>query len=196
MKKWIIIIVVIIAALTVALLLPDGQEASDQNNQMTEIPAKTALLKTSMGDIELEFYPKDAPKAVENFLTLAERGYYNGVIFHRVVKDFMIQGGDPTGTGRGGESMHGGDFEDELNLETESYRAGYQKGVLAMANRGPNTNSSQFFIMLKDNPLPHLYSIFGKVSSGQEVVDQIGLVPVDADDRPVTPVIINEVIIR
>ncbi|PIR96800.1 MAG: peptidylprolyl isomerase [Candidatus Doudnabacteria bacterium CG10_big_fil_rev_8_21_14_0_10_41_10] len=162
----------------------------------SEYLGKTVILKTNMGDITLGFYPEDAPKAVENFIKLAEKGYYNGVTFHRVIKDFMIQGGDPTGTGAGGESIFGGAFEDELNPETASYKTGYQKGVLAMANSGPNTNGSQFFIILKNNPLNNLYTIFGRVEKGQEVVDQIGLVAVDSNDRPLEDVVIEAVIIR
>ncbi|OGE81639.1 MAG: peptidylprolyl isomerase [Candidatus Doudnabacteria bacterium RIFCSPHIGHO2_01_FULL_43_23] len=157
---------------------------------------KIAVLKTSMGDIELAFFPEDAPKAVENFIRLAESGYYNGVTFHRVVKDFVIQGGDPTGTGAGGESVFGPTFEDELDPSTPSYQRGYKKGVLAMANSGPNTNGSQFFILLKDNPLPHLYTIFGEVLSGQDVVDKIGLVEVGLGDKPLVDVVIEQVIIQ
>jgi cyclophilin family peptidyl-prolyl cis-trans isomerase len=154
------------------------------------------VLKTTEGDIELAFYPDDAPKAVENFIRLAETGYYDGVTFHRVVKDFVIQAGDPTGTGAGGESIFGGDFEDELDPSTPSYQRGYNKGVLAMANRGPNTNSSQFFIMLANNPLPHLYTIFGEVTSGIEVVDKIGQAQVGAGDKPVEDIIIEKVIVK
>ena len=118
-----------------------------------------------------ETYDADASKTVNNFITLAKKGFYNNIIFHRVIKGFMIQGGDPLGNGTGGP---GYTFEDELNLSTVSYKAGYKKGVVAMANAGPNTNGSQFFIMLADNPdLPPKYTIFGKVVKGQDVVDQI-----------------------
>lgn len=167
---------------------------TDQGSQ--DIFGKQAVLDTSMGQITIEFYPEDAPKAVENFLGLAKKGNYNGVIFHRVIKDFMIQGGDPTGTGRGGESIFGAVFKDELNPAAASYQAGYRQGVVAMANRGPNTNGSQFFIMLKDNPLDHLYTIFGHVVAGQEVVDNIGATQTDKDDKPVTPVVIKTVTIK
>jgi len=166
------------------------------NSQTSEFAGKIAVLETSLGDITLEFYPSDAPKAVENFIRLAEKGYYDGVTFHRVVKDFVIQAGDPTGTGAGGESAFGAPFEDELNPETESYKRGYKKGVVAMANRGPNTNTSQFFIMLQDNPLPHLYTIFGRVIKGLDVVDRIGEVAVDSNDRPLEDVVIKKVIIK
>lgn len=148
------------------------------------------ILSTNLGDITFETYNSDAPKAVENFIALAKKGFYNGVIFHRVIKGFMIQGGDPTGTGRGGP---GYTFADELNPATASYKAGYKKGVVAMANAGPNTNGSQFFIMLADYPLPNSYTIFGKVVSGQDIVDKIGLLKTDADDKPLTAAIIKSV---
>ena len=208
MKKNIIIVsVVIVAGLAAAFLLPDDVqkqvEVDDENINDTQMTSETdkyknkiAVLKTSMGDIELAFFPEDAPKAVENFIRLAESGYYNGVTFHRVVKDFVIQGGDPTGTGAGGESVFGPTCEDELDPSTPSYQRGYKKGVLAMANSGPNTNGSQFFILLKDNPLPHLYTIFGEVLSGQDVVDKIGLVEVGLGDKPLVDVVIEQVIIQ
>lgn len=138
------------------------------------ISANTGVIKTVKGDIEVVFYPKDAPKTVTNFATLAKRGYYNNLTFHRVVPGFVIQGGDPNGDGSGGVSIYGETFEDELNPNTDSYKEGYKEGVLAMANRGPNTNGSQFFIMLADNPtLPHNYTIFGKVTKGMDVVKKI-----------------------
>ena len=144
----------------------------------------TITIKTTLGDIAFETYDADAPKAAANFVSLAEKGFYNNVIFHRVIPGFMIQGGDPTGTGRGGPGYA---FEDELNPTTESYKTGYKKGVVAMANSGPNTNGSQFFIMLADYPLPNQYTIFGKVISGQGVVDKIGSLPKDSNDRPLDP---------
>lgn len=147
-------------------------------------------INTNFGAIVLELFPNDAPKTVENFVTLAQKGFYNNLIFHRVIPGFMIQGGDPNGTGTGGPGYQ---FEDELNPSAPSYQAGYQKGVLAMANAGPNTNGSQFFIMLADYPLPHNYTIFGKVISGQDVVDQIGAVKTGLNDRPVTPVVMETV---
>ncbi len=103
-------------------------------------------IQTNFGEIQFETYDFDAPKTVQNFITLADKGFYNNLIFHRVIKGFMIQGGDPSGDGTGGP---GYEFEDELNPETESYKAGYKKGVVAMANRGLDTNGSQFFIMLE-----------------------------------------------
>jgi cyclophilin family peptidyl-prolyl cis-trans isomerase len=152
-----------------------------------------AVIKTNMGNIELELFSKDAPKTVENFVTLAKKGYYKGIIFHRVIKGFMIQGGDPTGTGRGGESAWGGKFNDEIvpGLVFD------KEGILAMANAGPNTNGSQFFITLA--PQPHLnggYSIFGKVIKGMDVVKAIGSVKTGAADKPVKDVVMKEVVIE
>ncbi len=138
------------------------------------VSATKAVIKTPKGDIELELYPNDAPKTVTNFATLAKNGFYDCLTFHRVEPGFVIQGGDPSGNGTGGESIYGPEFEDELNADTASYQAGYKTGVLAMANRGPNTNSSQFFIMLGDNDsLPKSYTIFGKVTVGVDVVQSI-----------------------
>lgn len=140
------------------------------------ITAKMATIHTAKGDIEIEFYPKDAPKTVANFSTLAKKGYYNGLTFHRVEPGFVIQGGDPNGNGSGGYSIYGPTFEDELNPDTDSYKEGYKEGVVAMANRGPNTNGSQFFIMLADNDsLPKNYTIFGKVTKGLDVVHKIAV---------------------
>ncbi len=139
------------------------------------VSADTGVIKTVKGDIEVVFYPKDSPKTVMNFATLAKRGYYNNLNFHRVEPGFVIQGGDPNGNGTGGTSIYGEKFEDELNPNTDSYKEGYKEGVVAMANAGPNTNGSQFFIMLADNPLPHNYTIFGKVTKGMDVVKKIAV---------------------
>lgn len=177
----------------VVMLFPSGSPTVENNqNQSTNNVKHQITLKTSQGDITFETYDGDAPKTVQNFIDLAGKNFYNGVIFHRVIKNFMIQGGDPTGTGMGGPGYK---FEDELNPATESYKVGYQKGVVAMANSGKNTNGSQFFIMLEDTPLQKDYTIFGKVISGQEVVDKIGSLPTDSSDRPIDPPKINEVII-
>jgi cyclophilin family peptidyl-prolyl cis-trans isomerase len=154
-------------------------------NNMHEI-----TIKTNYGDIVLQTYDADAPKTSENFVSLAKKGFYNGVIFHRVIKGFMIQGGDPTGTGTGGPGYQ---FEDELNANTESYKRGYVKGTVAMANAGPDTNGSQFFIMHQDYGLPHNYTIFGHVVRGQDVVDKIASLQTDANDKPVTPVTMKSV---
>ncbi|MBI5530441.1 MAG: peptidylprolyl isomerase [Candidatus Doudnabacteria bacterium] len=148
------------------------------------------------GKITVEFYDKDAPKTVENFLRLTNAGYYDCLTFHRVAKGFVIQGGDPSGTGSGGDSAFGGEFADEINASSELYKTGYVKGVLAMANRGPNTNTSQFFIMLGNVPLSPAYTIFGKVVAGQDVVDKIGLVDITpqmgpTDGAPKTPVVVE-----
>ncbi len=152
---------------------PAASAAPKKGKYMT---ATSAVIKTAKGNIEIELYPKDAPKTVENFATHAQEGYYNGVTFHRVEPGFVIQGGDPQGTGRGGVSIFGDTFEDELNPTTKSYQAGYMEGVVAMANRGPNTNGSQFFIMLADNTsLPKAYTIFGKVTKGMDVVHNIAV---------------------
>jgi len=150
-------------------------------------------IQTNKGTIVFETYDADAPNTVNNFITLANKGFYNGLIFHRVIEGFMIQGGDPTGTGRGDPGYK---FADELNPETPSYQAGYVPGTVAMANSGPNTNGSQFFIMQADNPLPHLYTIFGKVLSGIDVVNAIAAVSVDSQDKPLTPIVMEKVTVE
>ncbi len=150
------------------------------------VPVSRATLHTSHGAIEFELFPDEAPKTVENFETLAEKGFYDGVIFHRVIPDFMIQGGDPTGTGRGGP---GYTFEDEPNQHQ------VVRGALAMANAGPDTNGSQFFIVTAD-ACPWLdgkHTVFGRVVSGMDVVDQISAVERDASDRPQEPITIQRV---
>jgi cyclophilin family peptidyl-prolyl cis-trans isomerase len=147
-------------------------------------------IQTNKGTIVFETFDADAPTTVANFIKLANEGFYNGVIFHRVIQGFMIQGGDPTGTGTGGP---GYTFADELNPATPSYQAGYVRGTVAMANAGPNTNGSQFFIMQKDTPLPHNYTIFGRVTSGIDVVDAIATTPVDGSDKPLTPIVMQKV---
>lgn len=152
---------------------------------------RIATLETNKGTIQFELLIEDAPKTTENFQLLANRGYYNGVVFHRIIKGFMIQGGDPTGTGRGGESAWGKEFADETKAASPLYRTGYARGIVAMANRGPNTNGSQFFIMHQSCPLPPNYTIFGRVISGQDVVDAIATTPTDRGDCPLTPVVIN-----
>lgn len=161
-------------------------QASSTVDMSTEINKMTQVkITTNKGDITLELFDAEAPKAVENFITLAKKGFYDGVIFHRVISGFMIQGGDPTGTGRGGPGYQ---FADELNPNAESYKRGYVRGTLAMANAGPNTNGSQFFIMHQDYPLDHNYTIFGRVISGMEVVDAIAASQTDANDRPLAEV--------
>ncbi|HKG13675.1 MAG TPA: peptidylprolyl isomerase [Pyrinomonadaceae bacterium] len=157
---------------------------------------RIANIKTNHGTIRFELLEDDAPKTAENFRLLAEAGKYDGVIFHRVIKGFMIQGGDPDGTGRGGVSAWGGRFNDEINRASELYRGPYTKGTVAMANAGPNTNGSQFFIMHSDYPLPPSYTKFGRVIEGQDIVDKIATSPTDRGDRPTTDVVMESVTIE
>jgi len=177
-----------------------------------------ATMHTTLGDIKIKLFSDKAPKTVENFVTHAKNGYYNGIIFHRVIKDFMIQGGDPLGTGIGGESIWGGTFEDEFDMELHNLR-----GALSMANAGPGTNGSQFFIVqakevpanmlsqmkaLEDKGFPKeiaeayaevggtpwldfRHSVFGQVVEGMDVVDAIANIKVGANDKPVEDVVIN-----
>jgi len=145
-----------------------------------------ATLHTTEGAVEVELFPDDAPKTVENFERLAGSGFYDGLTFHRVIPDFMVQGGDPNGTGSGGP---GYEFEDEINAHK------VERGALAMANAGPNTNGSQFFIVTAD-ACPWLdgkHTVFGRVTAGMDVVDRISTVPRDGDDRPREPVAIDRV---
>ena len=146
----------------------------------------SGTLHTNKGAIEFELFDEDAPKTVENFLKLARDGFYNGVIFHRVIPDFMIQGGDPTGTGRGGPGYQ---FEDEFNDNK------IVRGAFAMANAGPNTNGSQFFIVTAEATpwLDGKHTVFGRVTNGMDVVDQIESVDTDANDKPRDDVTIERV---
>ena len=145
--------------------------------------AQVATIKTNAGDIVVELYPDIAPKAVENFMTHAKNGYYDGVIFHRVMRKFMIQGGDPTGTGRGGESIWKKPFQDEFKPNVIFDRA----GILAMANRGPNTNGSQFFITTVPTPwLNGRHTIFGEVIEGIDVLKSIENTQTDSRDKPLS----------
>ena len=178
-----------------------------------------ATIETSMGTIQLQLFPEQAPKTVENFVTHAQAGYYDGLTFHRVIPNFMIQGGDPTGTGMGGESIWGQPFEDEFSQELYNLR-----GAVSMANAGPNTNGSQFFIVqdkdmteqmqgqMKDAGFPDeivdayknggtpwldfRHTVFGQVISGMDVVDAIAQVKTDASDQPATPVTMDKVTIQ
>ncbi len=174
---------------------PQNKTVESEQNTNTNLKNKMHIitLKTNFGEIQLETYDADAPKTVDNFITLAGKSFYDNLTFHRVIKGFMIQGGDPKGNGSGGP---GYTFLDELNPNTESYKAGYKKGVVAMANAGPNTNGSQFFIMLQDYPLPNNYTIFGKVIKGQEIVDAIGNTQIGANDKPVKPVAMEKVTVE
>jgi peptidyl-prolyl cis-trans isomerase B (cyclophilin B) len=147
-----------------------------------------ATLHTNHGAIELELFPDDAPKTVENFTKLARDGFYDGVIFHRVIPDFMIQGGDPTGTGSGGP---GYSFEDEINDHK------VERGALAMANAGPNTNGSQFFIVTTESAawLDGKHTVFGRVTDGMEVADRISELPRDSRDQPREDVVIERIVL-
>lgn len=184
-----------IASLFVNLLLTVG---------IVSAHAETAIIKTSEGSITCELFTKEAPNTVANFVGLATgtkefkdlktgemvtRPFYNGLIFHRVISGFMIQGGDPLGTGTGGPGY---------KFDNENTNASFSKpGVLAMANAGPNTNGSQFFITVAPTPdLAGNYNVFGQVISGQDVADKISKVPTDAQDRPITPVVIESISIQ
>ena len=152
----------------------------------------TAVIKTSMGDMSIEFFTEDAPMTVNNFINLSRDGYYDNVIFHRVISGFMIQGGDPSGTGHGEMGKYPGyKFEDELNNQRS-----YDKGILAMANAGPDTNGSQFFIMHVNYPLPYQYTIFGFVTDGLEVIDKIASVETGDGDKPINDVVIETVEVK
>jgi peptidylprolyl isomerase len=159
-------------------LVVDSNTTDDKKNSKNIV-----VLETTQGTIELKMFPDVAPLAVENFTTHAANGYYDGLIFHRVIKDFMIQGGDPTGTGRGGSSIWNKEFVNEY-APNVVFDKPY---MLAMANHGPNTNGSQFFITTKETPwLNGGYTIFGEVVSGQDVVDKIENTKTGRADRPVT----------
>jgi peptidyl-prolyl cis-trans isomerase B (cyclophilin B) len=200
----------------------EGVDVDMNNLLQKEKPAagdEVAVMTTDLGVIKIRFFPEQAPKAVENFITHSKDGYYNGLTFHRVMSDFMIQGGDPLGTGRGGESIWGQPFEDEFSPVLKNFR-----GALSMANAGPNTNGSQFFIVQKspvtqeefdyfiekgykfsDNTikaykdmggtpwLDNVHTVFGQVYEGMEVVDAIAAVEVDANSKPLKDVIIQKI---
>jgi len=178
------------AAATTTASAGEAATSTLQDTQQTHM----VTIKTNYGTIVFQTYDADAPNTVRNFITLADKGFYNGLTFHRVIKGFMIQGGDPKGDGTGGP---GYTFADELNPNTASYKAGYVTGVVAMANSGPNTNGSQFFIMAAVYPLPNNYTIFGKVVSGQDVVEKIDNVPTDpSNDKPLSPVVMQSVTVQ
>ena len=177
---------VIVAALLLVIIYPF---ASKKMEQLKVSKQDEAVLHTNMGDITIKFYNADAPKTVDNFIKLSREGFYNGLTFHRVMADFMIQGGDPNGDGTGGP---GYEFEDEFNDHK------IVKGTLAMANSGPNTNGSQFFIVTEKEQ-PHLdgvHTVFGEVAEGMDVVAKIAAVPADKDDKPLEPVLINSIEIK
>lgn len=167
-------ITVIIFALFFINQLAGGAYGMDKN---------IVVLETTQGSIEIKLMPEAAPKACENFTKLVEQGYYNDLIFHRVIKGFMIQGGDPTGTGAGGESVWGKPFEDEVSSDVKFDKA----GILAMANAGPGTNGSQFFITTAATPWLNMrHTIFGEVISGYDVVQKIENIQTSASDKPLT----------
>jgi cyclophilin family peptidyl-prolyl cis-trans isomerase len=190
---------------SVALLIAIGCSAPPGN---PKVPAGAkssgglhGVIETDKGPITIEFFAADAPKAVENFRLLAEHGYYDGLTFHRIVRGFMIQGGDPAGDGSGGQSAWGPPFADEINPQSALYRAGYRRGLVAMANAGPNTNGSQFFILHQDYPLPPSYVIFANVTAGMDVVDALASVPTvmgpdGGMSQPLKPPVITRVTIR
>lgn len=171
------------------------------NNLENQKKTMTATLSTNKGDIVIEFFEKDAPRTVENFLKLARGGFYDGVKFHRVIKGFMIQAGDPLSKddsksalwGTGGPGYK---FADEIDVQSALYKDGYLKGIVAMANAGPDTNGSQFFIMHVDYPLPPSYTIFARVTAGGDVVDKIAVVPVNSSDRPLEAIVIKSVTLQ
>ena len=178
----------------------EGVNEMSENKVYSEMPGMnidvsknyTAVIKTSMGDMSVEFFTEDAPLTVNNFINLSRDGYYDDVIFHRVISGFMIQGGDPSGTGHGEMGKYPGyKFEDELNNQRS-----YDKGILAMANAGPDTNGSQFFIMHVNYPLPYQYTIFGFVTDGLEVIDKIASVETGDGDKPVNDVVIETVEVK
>jgi len=168
---------------------PNAKPKTEMKKEMTPF----AVIETTMGTIEIELFEKATPKTVKNFIGHAENGYYNGIVFHRVIENFMIQGGDPTGTGRGGESIYGETFEDEI-VDTLRHSG---VGILSMANRGPNTNGSQFFITLVATPwLDGKHTVFGKVVNGLDIVKSIGKVKTSKPaDRPLTDVVMEKVTI-
>jgi len=175
-----------------------GCNQNKQGNSMSDSSISSdsvivAQIKTSMGTIECELLTLVAPKACENFIGLAKKGYYNGLTIHRVIANFMIQGGDPNGNGTGGQSVWGGFFDDEFNQDIKFDSA----GILAMANRGPNTNGSQFFITLAATPwLNYHHTIFGKVVGGMDVLKNIGMVKTTKPyDMPVNKVLIDSITI-
>jgi cyclophilin family peptidyl-prolyl cis-trans isomerase len=191
MKKLLIIIPFLTTLVLGCNINRQGKSMSDSTISSDSIIV--AQINTNMGTIECELLPQVAPKASDNFIGLAKKEYYKGLTFHRVIENFMIQGGDPNGNGTGGQSVWGGFFDDEFNQDIKFDSA----GVLAMANRGPNTNGSQFFITLAATPwLNYHHTIFGKVIAGMDVLKEIGKVKTTKPyDMPVKKVVIDSVTI-
>ncbi len=173
-----------------------GQEKTTKGKTMEQKPASNpvVVMETTMGTIEIEMFAKETPKTVENFIGLARKGYYNGINFHRIIDNFMIQGGDPTGTGRGGESIWGKPFADEFSPKLKHEGP----GILSMANAGPGTNGSQFFITLVATPhLDGRHTVFGKVINGLDVVKAIGKVKtIKPSDKPEKDVVMKKVFVK
>lgn len=199
MKKTVVGVILALAVLITGCNAKDTNStasSNENNNIKTELKKSKdiiVVLETNQGKIELKMFPDVAPLAVENFVTHAKDGYYDGLIFHRVIKDFMIQGGDPTGTGTGGESIWKKEFVNEHKANVVFDRP----FLLAMANHGPNTNGSQFFITTKATPfLNGGYTIFGEVVSGQEVVQKIENTKTARADRPVEKQIMKKVTVK
>jgi len=173
--------------------IEEKEETEMEANETNKTETIIAEIQTNLGTFKAELYKDKAPKTVDNFVGLAEKGFYNGVTFHRVIDGFMIQGGDPSGTGSGGESIYGGNFEDEFHKDLRHDTA----GILSMANAGPNTNTSQFFITLAATPhLDDRHSVFGKVIDGMDVVRKIGKTPTTPSDKPVEDVVMEKVTIE
>jgi cyclophilin family peptidyl-prolyl cis-trans isomerase len=195
----------IVAIFSAVLLTTAGCDKSEVNPKVPpgakSSGGRHAVIETDKGAIEIEFLQADAPKAVENFRLLAEHAYYDGLTFHRIVRGFMIQGGDPAGNGTGGQSAWGAPFADEINPDSALYRGGYRRGLVAMANGGRNTNGSQFFILHQDYPLKPEYVIFAFVVNGLDVVDALANVavtmgPGGEPSQPQVPPIIKKVTIK
>jgi cyclophilin family peptidyl-prolyl cis-trans isomerase len=194
-------LVISITLSAICLSACSGQEPAN-NNQAATSPATSnathqiAVIETSAGTIKFELLNDEAPKTSENFELLAKRGFYDGTIFHRTISGFMIQGGDPRGDGTGGQTATGAPLPNEIRRSSPLYQGGYQRGLVAMANKGtPETGSSQFFIMHQNYPLPPNYTIFGRVTEGLSVVDRIATAPT-VGDRPTNPVKMNKVYIQ
>lgn len=194
MKKLMIVCMIVFGVLACKGQENDQVKSQEPQSIKESKEMTVAIMKTNMGVIELELFADQTPKTVENFVGLADSGYYNGVTFHRVIPNFMIQGGDPTGTGRGGQSIWGKKFEDEI-VSSLNFN---EPGVLAMANAGPNTNGSQFFITVAQTSwLDGNHTIFGKVINGMDVVYAISNVPTSKPgDKPLEPVVMESVTIE